>query len=240
MRTLYTNKRGKRLPSVTQVTGKNLGWNKDAIVAWAVKKMRQGVEPNTEKTEKAQVGNAVHKVIKILLENEQQINDYDPETVWRVARTAIFTIIHDVVDWRHQAVFNACMGFAAWYCAHPIVIIAIEEPLVANIFGGTPDLVCRDQHGNLIILDWKTGTYIYPEYALQLAAYGVAWRLNTGESPDFLLDVRLDTESPGWENHLLTDEGRWAAEHAFSHLLEVEAVRPMVENGMDLIDSWRS
>jgi len=238
---VYTDEQGRRLPSVTGTTGKNLGWSKDALMGWAVKQTRIGKDPNVVKRESAQVGNAVHKIVRMLLENEEQINSYDPETVWRVMRAAIMTFLSEVADWNHKLVFNACMSWAAWYCTHPITVISIEKPLISNslMFGGTPDLVCRDPFGNLIIIDWKTGAYIYPEHAIQLAAYSVIWREKTGENVDFLMDVRLDTAEPLWENHLLEDDSRSAAEHVFANLLEVEAMRSTVENGMNMISSGR-
>lgn len=236
----YIDKRGARLPSVTGITGKNLGWNTDALLGWVAKKVRQGLDHNREREESAQVGNAVHKIVKLFLENSYQL-DGDWGAVERVMRTIIFTILPEVADWNHRKVINACTSFAAWYLAHPITIVAIEEPLICTQlgFGGTPDLVCRDPDGNLIILDWKTGAYVYPEYAIQLAAYGFAWKEKTGERADFLLDIRLDTDEPMWEDHLLKDEARTAAEHVFGSLIEIEGMRSIVENGMDLVDSGR-
>lgn len=237
----YVDQRGTRLPSVTGITGKNLGWSKDALMGWVAKAVRQGRDFNQEREESAQVGNAVHKIVKLFFENSDQL-DGDWGAVERVMRTIIFTILPEVADWNHKKVINACTSFAAWYLAHPITVVAIEEPLVCEQlgFGGTPDLVCRDQHGSLIILDWKTGKFVYPEYAIQLAAYGFAWRAKTGERVDHLLDIRLDTEEPLWEDHLLEDEARTAAEHVFGSLIEIEGMRSIVESGMSLIDSGRA
>lgn len=53
-------------------------------------------------------------------------------------------------------------------------VLSAERMLCSptHMLAGTPDLVCRVD-GKLTIMDWKTGSGIYPNYFLQLAAYAM-------------------------------------------------------------------
>ena len=48
-------------------------------------------------------------------------------------------------------------------------------------YGGTGDLLCYDRDGRTVLADIKTGKGVYHETALQLAAYGAAEWLDTGD-----------------------------------------------------------
>ena len=69
--------------------------------------------------------------------------------------------------------------------------IAVEgrEVPVASLqhgFGGTIDLV-GTARGAYVLLDWKTGKAVYPEYAYQLGGYALAFEETYGVSPKELL-----------------------------------------------------
>jgi hypothetical protein len=57
--------------------------------------------------------------------------------------------------------------------------LGIEQPIVnlEDGWAGTADLIFRDKQGSVWLADWKTGKGVYPDYALQLAAYahGTHW-----------------------------------------------------------------
>jgi hypothetical protein len=59
-----------------------------------------------------------------------------------------------------------------------------SEYAVVNVtmgYGGTGDLLCYDRDGRTVLADIKTGKGVYHETALQLAAYGNAEWLDTGD-----------------------------------------------------------
>lgn len=56
---------------------------------------------------------------------------------------------------------------------------------VEHKLAGTPDLVCRVD-GKLTIMDWKTGSGIYPEMFLQMAAYAIMYEEEFGEKIEAL------------------------------------------------------
>ena len=64
-----------------------------------------------------------------------------------------------------------------WMDESGMQILATEQTLHYNKdgvrFAGTADLICLDKDLNVVIVDYKTGAKIYPEYALQMAAYSL-------------------------------------------------------------------
>jgi len=69
-------------------------------------------------------------------------------------------------------------------------VVGVEQPIV-NIprqYAGTCDLIFEDRQGTVWLADWKTGRGVYPDYALQLAAYACAthW-IDTNDDDDLTL-----------------------------------------------------
>lgn len=64
-----------------------------------------------------------------------------------------------------------------WMDESGMQILATEQTLHYNKdgirFAGTADLICLDKDLSIVIVDYKTGARIYPEYALQMAAYSL-------------------------------------------------------------------
>ena len=69
-----------------------------------------------------------------------------------------------------------------WFYAQGYRIVTTEMALWDPVrkIGGTPDVVCEGRTDRLTILDWKSGSGIYGENALQIAAYGGMFKLLTG------------------------------------------------------------
>lgn len=66
--------------------------------------------------------------------------------------------------------------FLKWHDRVRPEVVEIERMMCSPTHGlaGTPDLIARVD-GKLTIMDWKTGSGIYPEMFLQLAAYAVMY-----------------------------------------------------------------
>ena len=75
-------------------------------------------------------------------------------------------------------------------------IEAIEIPVwhPTEQYAGTVDFVGRNQHGNLVVVDWKRSNGIYPEHGYQVAAYADAVEALTGEQVPHAYVVRLPKE----------------------------------------------
>lgn len=124
------------------------------LVPWAVKMMREGVDPLKYRDEKAMVGTLAHAMCLTHLKGES------PET-------------YDFSKREIDQAENAYLKFCEWEKAHDLEPIMVEAPMVSEIhrFGGTPDYYGYVD-GKLTLMDLKTGN-IYPEHWYQLAAYGI-------------------------------------------------------------------
>ena len=74
--------------------------------------------------------------------------------------------------------------FMEWWNKTNIEVISPEQVFCSPTLGlaGTADLVCKVD-GKLTIMDWKTGSGIYPEMFLQLAAYALMWEEEHPDQP---------------------------------------------------------
>ena len=74
---------------------------------------------------------------------------------------------------RLQRVIN---DFLEWWNNTNVEVVHAERMLCSPkyMLAGTPDLICKVD-GKLTIMDWKTGSGIYPDMFLQMAAYAMMW-----------------------------------------------------------------
>jgi len=76
-------------------------------------------------------------------------------------------------------------NYLQWAENNRIDIEAQEMEMVSELykFGGCPDAIGTDSHGKLCLLDWKTSNGCYPDYLIQMAAYGQLWLENHPDRP---------------------------------------------------------
>ena len=167
--TKYTLADGSVIPSVTTIIGDNLGWNKNALLAWVRREALAGRDPDRVKEAAAEIGTLAHAMIEERVKrmlgvafNEVDPRAYSGET-WERARVA-FT------------------AFLAWEETQEVAYLASEVRMVSEWwhYGGTLDVVAT-VGGVLSLLDIKTSNGLYPEHRIQLAAYRQLWRENNGE-----------------------------------------------------------
>lgn len=74
--------------------------------------------------------------------------------------------------------------FLNWWEGRNIEVISPEQVFCSptHKLAGTADLVCRVD-GKLTIMDWKTGSGIYPEMFIQLGAYAIMWEEEHPDQP---------------------------------------------------------
>ena len=97
-------------------------------------------------------------------------------------------------------------GFLAWQNGSGLEIQLSEQMVFSarHHYAGAMDAVAyRD--GNLVALDWKTANGIYPESALQLAAYAKALGEMTGEQVGEAWVVRFGKKTPEFEAKRVSD-----------------------------------
>ena len=144
---------GGQVPSVTDIIGSNLGWNKAALIAWANKMSSAGQDPDKIRDQAAGIGNITHAMIEeFLVEKTFDRDEYPPLDV-KIAELAF-------------------QGFLEWFESTSILVHSVESALTHDVwyYGGTLDLKCSID-GDLYVIDFKTSTGIYLEHKVQLAAY---------------------------------------------------------------------
>lgn len=82
----------------------------------------------------------------------------------------------------NEGMQKAVKSFIKWYEQQDIEVIKPEIKLCSKEYNlaGTADLLCRID-GKLTIVDWKTGSGIYPEMLLQMGAYSMMYEEEYGE-----------------------------------------------------------
>jgi len=168
----YLDGDGKRLPSVTEILG-NLGWKYGALMGWANKVGRQGLTLREASGDAAKVGNIAHDRIEAWVLGNSIVRTDQPQDLWDRSTVAF----ESFKDWWHAENMGG-----------RIVVIETECLMVDRElgFGGTADLVCL-LDGVPAILDYKTGSGIYPEVGIQLEAYAMLWE-TVGHTHDKLSD----------------------------------------------------
>ena len=184
--TRYKNAEGKVIPSVTTIIGNNLGWNKGALMGWARKMALQGIDPNKERDEAADIGTLAHALM------EEYITTTAPhlEPV-RVDKSLYSPANLDKAE-------TAFLAFLEWVNQYNVDLtdtrVQSEVRLVSEWlqYGGTLDLIAPVD-GILSLVDFKSTNALYAEHRIQLSAYEWLYEENYGEAiPTHLLQVGKD------------------------------------------------
>jgi len=193
---------GTIVPGVTTITGM---LHKPALVPWANRLGLQGIDVRNYVDEKARAGSLAHEMILAYFKGEE-------------ADTSAYNQIEI------ELAENAFLSFLEWEKGKKLEVIAAEKQLVSEEYkyGGTFDLLARID-GKTTLVDFKTGSGIYPEYWLQVAGYGQLIRENELSEPAFYIIINI----PRTEDENFLDPKRsavWIADKAwpvFFHLLRV-------------------
>jgi hypothetical protein len=155
--TIYKNKSGKRLKSVTTLINAHLGWSKGALIGWTRKHCLKGEDSMGIMKEAGRIGTLAHKMIEEFIKGGSVLlDDYTPNEISQ-AKTAYY-------------------GYYKWQQDNHVKFIETEMKLVSEKygFGGTFDAVAI-VNGKLVICDWKTSNAVHDEFLVQLAAYRQLW-----------------------------------------------------------------
>lgn len=165
------------------VTGSLSVINKPALVGWAKKESLAVVERTLLKRLNgcpSQVVELDERWIADMLDEAKERPDKlkdDAADLGTEAHKFFDLIIHgkepNVVPEPIQAAVEA---FRKWWRNSGIELVLGDTKVASLIhgYGGSLDALGR-REGKFIILDWKTANGIYPEYGLQVAAYGQAF-----------------------------------------------------------------
>ena len=154
---IYRTSDGNRIPSVTTILGRFK--ESGALIHWAWDLGMQGKDYREVRDSAASSGTAAHKLVEDHIRHRQ-------------------VDMRDVSDEAKQAY----QSFLRWAENSRLQATETEVSLVSEQyrFGGTLDaMLINDQ---LSLGDWKTSASVYPEYLLQLAAYGILWEENRSQA----------------------------------------------------------
>lgn len=151
--------------------------NKPALIYWAVNKtleyMKDNIPPGTALDEL--------QIQKLLREAKNARFAHSDGA--KEAGTFIHNWIEDYINGEkpdlptNESLKRSVLGFVEWWDSLTNKeVIHVERPLVSlkYKFAGTPDLIAKID-GKLTIVDWKTGSGIYPEHFVQMGAYAIAY-----------------------------------------------------------------
>jgi hypothetical protein len=199
----YRLKDGTIVPSTTTIINE-LGWNKNALVAWARRVALAGNDPDKVRDQAADIGTLAHYMIECHLKGEEpDISEYGQADIDKAE--------------------NCYLNYLEWEKEHVDEVWHSELQLVSEVhkYGGTMDLVGVID-GKPSLLDFKSSKGIYPEFKIQIAAYLQLYFENfrRDNSPALLTGhiLRLDKSGDGFEHHVL---GRLTDADAMQHPWEV-------------------
>jgi PD-(D/E)XK nuclease superfamily len=153
---------GKRVPSVTTVLSRFK--ESGGLIHWAWTLGRDGQDYRDVKQQAADAGTCAHDMVECAIRQRSFNESAYPVEILQPARVA----------------FGA---FQRWAEQSNLKPHRTEVALISRRFrfGGTIDAVTLA--GLLHLLDWKTSNSVYPDYLLQLAAYGLLWNENNPDEP---------------------------------------------------------
>ena len=153
---------GKRVPSVTTCIPK---FSVGGLLHWAWKEGVEGRDYRETRDSAANIGTIVHDRIEAHIRQLEW--DYPPDLSEEI-RGQIDTSFGAFLSWEKQSKMR---------------LIASEVSLTSKKynFGGTMDVIMAQDQRSLG--DWKTGSGIYAEALIQVAAYKNLWEENFPEQP---------------------------------------------------------
>jgi len=193
---------GTIVPGVTTVTGSQIGWNKQVLINWANRIGLQGIDSNKYKDDKADIGTLAHAMVTDwLLGIKTDTSDYSKNQI--------------------EAAENSALSFYEWAKNKRIKPVLVEIPLVSkkHKFGGTPDIYA-DINGELELIDLKTGSGIYEEMIIQVAAYGELLTENNHEVGNIRILNIPRTEDEAFMERVISGKQRGIAWKIFLNCLK--------------------
>lgn len=209
----YKNAKGERLSGVTTIINSNLGWSKGALMYWAWNEGREGRDFRKTRDIAADAGTIAH----YLIECEIKLIEPDTSKFAQELLDKAETSFINYLEWKALVNFEPINGGA-------------EVHLVSEKYqyGATPDCPAKIR-GKTSLLDWKTGSGVYPDMLVQLEAYRHAWDENHPDNPitGGLHLLRIDREMASFHyHHWDALPQAWAV---FLNLLEIHKMQKVLK-----------
>lgn len=165
---IYKNSKGERIPGVTTIISGNLGWNKQALMAWANAQGLEGRHHRDVSQIAADIGTIAHAMVEGDLKGKP----------WQELIN-----IQGITDEMIEKAENAFLSWLEWKELVNFELLKSEESLVSEVygFGGTVDIAAIKNA--VSIVDIKTSNDVYADHRIQIAAYGKLWNENYPDKP---------------------------------------------------------
>jgi hypothetical protein len=220
-RHVYLNDKNQNIPSVTTLI--NLLNKGDGLTVWANNLGLQNIKVINYLREKAQEGNLLHRIIQVLLSEEDLVNKYGiHEVVNMLQDGAIFSQFcnnqrdNETLDLSVQQIddiIDVVEKFLIWREENNFKMIGnieVEKTVKNDKIGGTIDLLIdkiryRGKEYNNVILDIKSSKSFYFDYFLQLGFYRFLLKENTqlDDVNCMVLTTAKNTEEVNINLHIL-------------------------------------
>lgn len=153
--TKYKNKAGKVVPSVTTIIGKNLGHNKDMLLAWYAREFEQGRDPRKTSSTACDYGTLVHTMIEHHIFGQDEMELPDGVTNADVMKAA------EALEW-----------YKKWETDNNVVYLESELMMVSenDQTGGCCDAIAM-VNGVVTLIDFKTSKHLYEDHIIQIGQY---------------------------------------------------------------------
>jgi len=205
----YILEDGTKAVSVTTVIGNNLGWNKNVLIGWTKKQTLMGNDTSEILRDAGDTGTLAHTMIEKWEDGfEVDASDYTENQI--------------------KGASLALKAYTEWKKSVKDLQILKKELIMVSEkhrVGGACDALLRID-GELVIADWKSSRYLYPEHRCQLGMYTHMYeeaqpkaKIKKG------LLLRLDKETGEYEAHTISREDLDRGYELFKLLLGVEKLR---------------
>ena len=205
----YVLKNGKRAASVTTIINNQLGWNKNALIAWAKRITAQGEDADAVMRDAGDIGTLTHILIQGYLQG------FDVDT-------------RDFTPNQEAQALRAFAGFMQWYDKANFKALACEFALVNEELkaGGTVDAIGKIGD-DLVIVDWKTSKGgPYPEMIVQLGAYTMMYEaIQPKAEIKYGIIMRFGKEDGKFHQHTIDRERLDAGAQVFKHCCALYILR---------------
>ena len=184
-----------KVPSVTTILSRFK--ESGGLIHWAWKLGTEGKDYREVRDSAASAGTMAHEAVEAWIQGE------------------VYAWPDNEIAERAKKSFGA---FLEWADQTQLKVDETECAMISeeHKYGGTPDAFTIK--GKRAVLDWKTSGGLYPEYLIQIAAYGKLWEENHPHDPivgGFHL-LRFDKEYGDFHHHFWTElDTAWVA---FLHL----------------------
>jgi len=180
---------------------------KPALINWAWKLGIEGIDYKKVRDTAGSIGTIAHYLIQCHLKEEKaDLADYTQENIDKA-----------------KVAFNAFLDFEE---QHKLENILVEAQLIDTklLYGGTIDFYGKVD-GKLTLLDFKTGSGLWPEMRLQVAAYRNLLQVN-GHKVESVQLLRIDKETGEFHHHMLNELSE--AWHMFKLMIPVARLKKKI------------